>query len=172
MSDTNETFEFDLTPKEITYKLNGINYLLTEVSEDVWAKHQDLMARGTKFDAEGKPSHAGDHFGSANTVLVAGCLFKMIKTGAGEKRQPVTVAEIRNWPARVTQALAKKINEISELAKKETVESLRADIAKLQKRLADLEAKGEPSNGFATVGQELAKNEPNASTVTSAAHVI
>lgn len=157
---------FDLQPKE--KPVPGSPYIITEAPEGVYARYQDLVAKGTKFDAEGKPSYAGDHTGSANSILLAGCLFKELpSTNGNGRRQPMTIQEVSKWPARITQPLIQDILKMSEVSRRSrrTVDSVREEIAKLQEELARLE--GGVTNDEDMGSEELAKNGQSATTATS-----
>lgn len=197
-----ESFEFDLAPKDVEYKLRGkdgvvTTYIVTEASEDAWGRYQDLTSKGTKFGPDGKPEFAGEHFGSATTVLVAGCLFKVTTHRGETKLQPVTLNQVKAIKAQITQHMARKIMEISEIARqKDTIESLDAEIAKLQERRAKLVSDGnvstaatpkDPANAKngdggglpesispeddIPVSEILAKNAPSATTATSVGRI-
>jgi hypothetical protein len=104
----------DLTPVEIPVTISGKSYFLLEATGDASCKYRNAQLAATQLGPDGKPIGIRG-MADVDPLLVSLCL-------VDENRKPVSVATIRAWPARVLEALAKKVKSISgmdEVAKPE-----------------------------------------------------
>jgi hypothetical protein len=162
----------DLTPIEFPFSYKGKKYVLCEASADAASKYRNALLKNAKPGPDGRLASYGE-MAEAELVLVAGCLFEAYpdKDGA-EKRRPVTVQQLREFPNRVTKPLFERAQKISELMpEKETREVLLKRISEASKKLNELNAAEEAarradadSSGGA---EDPAKNAPSATAPTS-----
>jgi hypothetical protein len=136
MNDETEVLDFDITERTLPVKIGGEGCTLHEASEAVAKSFRTLAAEcGEYEDGKLKRLHG---IGKVQSFLVAACL---TKDGAAGTSKPVTEAEVNKWPSRVVKALFAKAKKISDLDEApETVASVTAQLAKLEKRLEELKA--------------------------------
>lgn len=168
MSSNNDLFVFDsLEPKEQKVSLVGEAHILREATEAAAVNYLNVHARAAKFSADGKPAGL-DNVAEADPTLLSQCLYKagpdgrIVTTpdGRPDPKTLVRLATILSWPSRVVVPMVAWVKEVSELERKDTVESIDEQIAQLQKKRQKLTENGD---GL----EERAKNAPGATTSTS-----
>jgi len=97
----------DLTPIEIPVRIQGKNYVLREASGDAACRYRNAVLACAQLTPEGKAVSVRN-LADVEPLLVSLCLFD-------EKGNPVSVNQVRKWPARVVKALYEKAKEISDL---------------------------------------------------------
>lgn len=142
-------FREDLSPIEVPVDLSrwGFGrYVLREASVPAGIQYENFQARSLRFD-DGKMAGLGDMY-EADLLLLSLCLHPVdeatgeVKTDRGGNPLPTPRETIKAFPARAYKMLVAKCKEVNPaLERKETPDSLRKQIANLQKRLAEVEAK-------------------------------
>jgi hypothetical protein len=140
--------EWDLgSIQEIFLKIDNQRYVLVEASEEANRLYRnDLMKRTKMAPNSGKPIEFND-IADLDSQLLARCLFSLSENN---ERKPVQVQDVRKLSTRHTQALLKKLREMSEMDLEDTEAGLDEQIKQLQERKAALkgqtdEAKNEQS---------------------------
>lgn len=131
----------DLEPKSVRVTLAGEPYLLREASEDAACRFHNAAMRAAKM-SDGKVTGV-DGVADSEPILVAGCLFKLVKVKGRDVEQPVSLQFVRDLPARVVKPLFERAKRISGLDE-EPESVLRKRIAEDTKKLDELiRSKGE-----------------------------
>lgn len=133
--------EASLERAEISVTVGRETYVLRQARGDVAIKYENALQACTRVGPDGKFAYV---VGIAETpvILLAGCLFKKFEKNGITEYKAVSEGTIKGWPPTIIDALFKRAKEISGLNRTgtpETVESVKTEIAKLQKRLAELE---------------------------------
>ncbi len=131
----------DLAPIEVRYKIGGKSYVLREASEAAAATWERHRINSRSFSEEGRFVALKDSADDLDALLISLCLY------GGESDANVPLAVIRSWPSRITDVLAKKAKEVSDLDVSDSPETIRKEIEILQRRLAKLEGEGSLGNG-------------------------
>jgi hypothetical protein len=90
----------DICRKEVPVKLGGTNYILKEGSAGAVKAYRNALITRASFDDKGKVTKLGG-IADTESVLVAGCLFKVIPNGL----HAVTLAEVEELPYYIIQDL-------------------------------------------------------------------
>ncbi len=144
-----ETLDFDaLTPTVVQVKYGGKIYILREADGDAEMAWRDAGMSAAKLGPEGHPERLTG-LAQTDVTLLQKCLYHANaagemptdKDGKPDKTKLVAPQTIRGFQHRVMQDLYDKLIEISRMQKKETVEELEKQKAKLQKKIDDLKAK-------------------------------
>ena len=147
----------DLEPKTALVRFGMRRFVIRELSAADKIKHENVVERHVKRDAEGNWTGTTDDFGEANILLCSLCTFENVgQNGDTSFGRQVTVEEVRGWPDRIRQALVSQIIELCpSLRGLDTIDGLEQQIARLVRRLDALK------------GKDAAKNAPGATTEPS-----
>lgn len=138
----------DLSPIEIPFTYQKVEYVLVEANNDAAVKwRNELMKAARMKDGE---VVSVNNMADTEPFLVSMCLFRLKEDG--KTRVAMTIPQVRALPNKVVQKLHAKVIEISEL--KETGLSLDDKITNAEKELAKLREQKE----------DREKNEPSATT--------
>lgn len=142
----NDTLDFDdLAPRQQSLTINGKAYSLRECDEDGRRQWQNAKYRASRL-TDGKLTSI-EGMADTDSLLVSLCLFEQVGN-SGDNFRPVPLQNVRKWPPRVVKRLYEAAVQMSELDQEETAEQLREQIAKMQERLAKMEAReGAEKNG-------------------------
>ncbi len=141
----------DAEPEEITVKIKNKLYILREPVADVVIRWRNAQASKARFNAEGNFVSVGN-IADSEPFLLSMCLYaaddvgnlRLNKDGEPDNSFLVPEKQIRKWTNNVQRGLFDKIKEMGWLDEVETADSLKKQIANLQKRLAKVEGdKGE-----------------------------
>lgn len=153
MSETNGngTFSYDdLAPAEWRFQLRGKEYALREPSEAAVLTFKGTQLRDQRLSG-GTMTADASKMAEADVVLV------QLST-VDAKGNRVAAQEVRDWPHRVTRDLAERAKKMAGLDRADK-DSLRLQIAALQKQLRELDA----LDGSAETPE---KNSPAGTTAT------
>lgn len=134
----------DLTPIEVKVKYNGKMYILREPSEDAVKTFRNHTFKHLETK-DGKVVGAKDGFADNQVILVSKCLYEAdaeenlpLKNNLPDSSKLVSIANLNQWPNRIVEKLFEKAKEIGGLnEEEETIDSIREEIAKLNKKLAE-----------------------------------
>jgi hypothetical protein len=101
--------EDSLTPIEVPVKYKGEHYVLKEATEEESRRYRNMRLRNIKYGPGGEITSL-EGMADLSSFLVSLCLWKLTADG---QRKPVSVAIIRQWPARIVDKLAERAKEIS-----------------------------------------------------------
>ncbi len=118
----------------VPVKIGNRNFKLYDASEDAAVKFQNIASRAVKFTAGEMSGIEG--VANVEPLLVSMCLWE-VKDG---QELPIAEGEIRKWPSRVVKPLFDRVKKISGMDDErfKTVQDVDKEIAKLQKRRAEL----------------------------------
>jgi hypothetical protein len=139
----------DLAPREFPFTLRGKEYTLREPSEASVLAYRGTQIRDAKMVG-------GQMHGDASKMNEAAVTLVQLSVFDG-KGNRVSVQDVRDWPHRVTKDLFTRAEKMAGLDRTDA-QTLRLQIAALQKTLAELEAAG---------AETPEKNSPAATTATS-----
>lgn len=137
-----EDYDENLTLWSKGVKVRGNYYLVKEADGYAAEASRNAAISGSVFRTKDSEMVAGS-IGSVEVVLVAACSWPCDSDGnITGNRAPVE--EVRQWPNRVVRELHDLIKENSNLEETgeedaETVEGMKAEIAKLQKKIREIE---------------------------------
>jgi polyhydroxyalkanoate synthesis regulator phasin len=140
----------DLAPGEFLFLLRSKDYALREPSEAAVLAYKGTQLRDQRL-AGGTMTADASKMAEADVVLVQLSTFDA-------KGNLASVQEVRSWPHRVTKDLAERAKKMAGLDRADK-DSLRLQIAALQKQLRELDA----LDGSAETPE---KNSPAGTTAT------
>lgn len=132
MSDVSLIFPDDDEIREEPVRIKGVDYILIECSEEDATRWRNHAIRAAKMKS-GKVSAMGD-IAEMEPILVSYCLHTK------DKRQPVPLSTILQWPSRYVKPIFERAKVISGLNEKLTAAQIRERIAELQEELEEMEA--------------------------------
>lgn len=97
-----------LEPIVIPFVIDKEDYVLREASADAKRRYRNIVMKSVSGNLAEGQIQAIDGINDAETVLVAGCLFKMVRSDKDpsiKKPQPVAIDTIRGWPDRIVAKL-------------------------------------------------------------------
>lgn len=97
----------DLQLVQIPVTLQGGKYYLREASGEAAAAYRDELMRGATLNEQGQAVRV-DNWSKAQLILISHCL-------VDDRGLLVPIAKVKSLPARVTDRLAEKAREISNL---------------------------------------------------------
>jgi len=166
MSETNGQVKYaemvfeDLAPIEVPVRMGGKRYVLVEASEDAACKYRNHTTGCARFE-NGRMVGLSGPIADVEPLLVSLCLFELYDHQGETRRRPVTLNQVKGWPARVVRPLFERAKEIGGLQEEDDPTALRRRIAADRQRLAALES------GEAETAEGAAKNSPAATADTS-----
>lgn len=162
---TKDEFDFsDLTPRQRLVKLpaylGGKWYYLREASEAASVLYANTKMASARY--EGGQLTRIEGGADVEPAVVEMCLYKTVNNKSEElllnsNGQPVTIEKgiVATWPSTMVKPMFDWVRDNSRLDDADTVESLKGDIARLQKKLD------------AKLKEQEAKNPTPGGTVTS-----
>lgn len=123
----------DLEPIVIPVKFRGQDYLLREADEDASVKINNARIAAARFQ-DGELERV-EKAAEVQPLAISLCLTKVDGPG---KTSKVDITTLKTWPARFTKRLYDKIMEISGMDDKKTLAQIDKEIARLQKKRANL----------------------------------
>ena len=146
MIEQGQAFEMDLgdlAPVEVPVRIGGKDFVLVEASADAVKRFRAKAMQGVQRGEDGKITGLGGS-AEAEPLLVSLCLFPAMaddRTKA-DRRMNVPLQSVMSWPNRVVAPLFNRAKEISQLDLDDKPEIIRRQIDVLQRRLKELEPKG------------------------------
>jgi hypothetical protein len=139
----------DPDPKFVPVTVKGEKYRLYEASADAAIRFRNSAAKSARLK-DGKVVGV-DGVADSELVLVANCLFHT--NDNGDLGAPASEHKIRGWRVAVLKGMFERVKEMSDgLVDPSTPESLREQIAELQRQLAEAEAGGSPGKAAPSAG--------------------
>lgn len=163
----------DLSPRQLEFAHQGVDYVLQEASADAAIKWQNAKMSCYKYSPETGNRVGVERLADTEAMLVAACL----TTKADGK--PVAISTVRSWPNRLQSKLFKETLRISDLWEKPSV--LEQFVSALNTQKPPFGAKtftdwimgldsatyADLQSMFKPTAEELAKNEQSATTASS-----
>ena len=143
--------EDDLRPTEIIVSLGTRKFVLRSANGDAAIKYKNALIKRVTFGSEGNAQKV-DGLADVEPLLLVWCMRECVLDAEGEpkpgefiKMSP-NLDDVRSWPPKVITAYHTKITEISEMDEEDdTIESLTQQKEAIKKKLAKLEADGDPA---------------------------
>ncbi len=146
--------DMDIAPREVEFKLGGVQHVLKEASADAARRYRNTAVKAAKM-SDGKVTGL-DGVADVEPLLVSLCLFKREEKGD----KPIKLDDVLKMPSRVTKRMFERAKEISDLDEGADEESLRKQIAALQQQLDKVVA-----------AKETVKNGQSGATTSSEPHL-
>lgn len=147
-----QDLSFDLEPRTLKVTVGLDKFVLCEASEAAAVRYENQATKAARM-SDGKVVGV-DGIADTEPLLVHLCLFFATADGAqvqlDHQGRPknVPLERVKSWPSRVVKALFEKARELSDLDR-DTEDSLKEQLARLQKRLAKIQGKKEADEGDA-----------------------
>lgn len=119
-----------IEPLSVLATIGGEEFVVREASAGIVAKYRNHQMRATKF-ADGKMVGV-DGAASSDPYLLSLCMWK--------GTDPVGLDKLLGWPERVVKPLIKWVKDNSGLSE-QSITELKAEVAILEKKIAELEEK-------------------------------
>lgn len=162
----------DLEPIRISVTIGKKKYVLREASEDAACKYRNASTNCARMD-NGRVTGISGPIADVEPILVSLCLFEVYEHQREQKERPVTLQQVRSWPARNVKPLFDRIIEISGLREEEDVEALERRIETDRERLASLRNRSSAAagrsgaEGAGTAEGDPLKNSPDSTVANS-----
>ncbi len=117
-----------LDPMKYDFPYKGKTYTLWEPSEEVSIQITDFQVRNPRTGPDGKTVVDIHRPHEARSLLLSLCV-------VDSEGKPVDLTTIRSWPRRTVEFLHTKAEEMQQLSKEETEESIEDQIKALQMKL-------------------------------------